>query len=341
MFGSKKQQIIRFEQNICHASVNDNSILFVRVGDVVTTKDAMFEVPFTHMAFVIKGGGDFRVYQSGTYPVFESKEEMKAWKNGVSVEIIYVPKETSVLIRWGTPDKVTYRDKISNKVIEVGARGQFGISITNANQFFRKVVGATKEFDLERFRDRFSAAVVNDFADVFLTVVAKEELTYDQFDANRKTIAVQVGKMLSEKFERDWGIGLVDFIIEKFNISAEDMEKIENVADEIQQRNKMKEYLAELERLDDKQWEREMYLKRLEQEDKAAYYEVLKVVGSKGGATAAGAFCPNCGHSYENGAAFCPGCGKKLAAATVTCPKCGKTYPGDTAFCSACGTKLN
>ena len=110
---------------------------------------------------------------------------------------------------------------------------------------------------------------------------------------------------------------------------------------EEQELKRQRKLQAELERLDDKQWEREMYLKRLEQEDKAAYYEVLKVVGSKGGATAAGAFCPNCGHSYENGAAFCPGCGKKLAAATVTCPKCGKTYPGDTAFCSACGTKLN
>ena len=341
MFGSKKQQIIRFEQNLCHASVDDNSILFVRVSDVVTAKDAMFEVPFTHTAFVIKGGGDFQVYKSGTYPVFESKQEVKAWKNGVSVEIIYVPKETSVLVRWGTPDKVMYRDKISNKVIEVCARGQFGISITNGNQFFRKVVGSTKEFDLERFRERFSAAVVNDFADVFLAVVAAEELTYDQFDANRKVIAERVGKMLSEKFENDWGIGLVDFIIEKFNISAEDMEKIEGVADEIQQRNKMKEYLAELERLDDKQWEREMYLKRLEQEDRAAYYEVLKIVGAKMTASGGANFCPNCGHRYETGAAFCPSCGKKLAGATVTCPKCGKSYPGDTAFCSACGTKLS
>lgn len=33
MFG--KPQIIKFEQNLCKASVNDNSILFVRVNDVL------------------------------------------------------------------------------------------------------------------------------------------------------------------------------------------------------------------------------------------------------------------------------------------------------------------
>ena len=81
---SKKQQVIKFGQNICNADVNDNKVLFVRVNDVVKTKDALFEVPFNHNAFVIKGGGDCRFYKSGTYPVFDDKTEIKAWKNNIS-----------------------------------------------------------------------------------------------------------------------------------------------------------------------------------------------------------------------------------------------------------------
>ena len=109
-FGTKKKQVIKFEQNLCNASVNDNSVLFVRVNDVVTAKDAIIEVPYTHNAFVIKGGGDCRFYKSGNYPVFDNKAEVKNWKTGLSVEVVYIPKETEVLIRWGTPTKVKYRD---------------------------------------------------------------------------------------------------------------------------------------------------------------------------------------------------------------------------------------
>ena len=227
-----KPQIIKFEQNHCNANVNDNSVLFVRVTDEVRTKKAMFEIPFTHVGYVIKGGGDGRVYKSGHYPVFDSRKEIKEWKKGFSLDIIFMPKETSVLINWGTPNKVRYRDEASNKVINVGARGQFGISIINHEQFFRKVVGVRKEFDLQDFRKRFSAAVVNEFADCFLSVVHELKLTYDQFDANRKSIGQQVGKILSKKFEEDWGIQLVDFIIEWFEISKEDTDAVEDAAAE-------------------------------------------------------------------------------------------------------------
>lgn len=88
MFAKKKNQVIKFEQNLCNAKVDDNEILFVRVSDVVTSADARFEVPITHDAIVIKGGGDMRYYKSGIYDVFSDKSEIKNWNKGMSVEVI-------------------------------------------------------------------------------------------------------------------------------------------------------------------------------------------------------------------------------------------------------------
>lgn len=348
MFKKKEKQVIKFEQNICNANVNDNSVLFVRVNDIISDSEALVEVPFTHNAFVIKGGGDSRFYKSGTYPVFDNKDEIKAWKKGVSVEVVYMPKETNVVILWGTPNKVQYRDFLSSKVVEVGARGQFGISISNPEQFLRKVVGARKEFDLADFSKRFAAAVVDEFADCFLTIVNAQKLVYDQFDANRRVIANSIGEALSVKFDESWGIKLVDFIIEKFNISEEDVQKVESIAEELKKEQdeakreaKLKEATAELERLEDKQWEREKYLRQLEQEDKFAYYEVLKVIGKKDDVKRIGAnFCPKCGHSCETTDDFCPNCGTRLGKETVTCPNCKKENSSNAAFCSGCGQKL-
>ena len=349
----KSIQVVKFEQNLCNAKVDDNSVLFVRVNDLIKDADALLEVPISHNAFLIKGGGDLRFYKSGTYPIFDNRKEIKNWKKGISVEVVYIPKDTSVVIFWGTPNKVQYRDSISNKVISVGARGQFGISIANPEQFFRKVVGVKKEFDLDDFSERFSAAVVDDFADCFLTIVNDQNLVYDQFDLNRKKIAKAAEVVLSERFEKSWGITLVDFIIEQFAISEEDVQKVENVADELKKARerekeeekreaKFKKIMDELERLSDKQWEREKYLKQLEQEDKFAYYEVLKVIGKTdvNGKSGGANFCPKCGHSCETTSAYCSHCGAKLKKTDTVCGHCGKVNPGDAVFCGGCGKKL-
>lgn len=330
-----KDQIIKFEQNLCNASINDNSVLFVRVNDVITTKDAKIEVPFTHTAMIIKGGADCRHYKSGSYDVFDNRSEAKEWKKGFSVEVIYMPKETNVIIFWGTPTKLTYRDPASAKVVSLGASGQFGISISNPEQFFRKVVGVRKEFDLDDFTNRFRAEVVDAFADVFLNVVTDNNISYDSFDANRRRIAQLVGKELADKFGRSWGIELVDFIISAFQISEEDKEKVETVLETKIKEEKAKEVLGELERLDDKQWDREKYVLNLDKEDRKAYYDSVGASKGKGAS-----FCPQCGHSVENTSAFCPNCGNKLGNKKNVCPDCGAEVASSAKFCSTCGKKL-
>lgn len=350
MFGKKKKQVIKFEQNHCNASINDNAVLFVRVKDVINDSDAKLEVDMWHNAFMIKGGGDCRFYKSGTYPVFDNKAEVKAWKGGASVDVIYIPKETNVVIRWGTPNQVTYRDSICGKVIAVGARGEFGIEIKNPEQFLRKVVGVRTEFDLEDFSKRFATAVMDEFGDCFLHVVDDQKLSYDQFGLNRRMIGSKIGAALSEKFAQSWGIGLTDFIIEDFKISEEDKQKVEQVAEDLRREQeemkleaKKKEILAELERLSDKDWEREKYLRQLEQENTQAYFEVLKVIGNKESLekSKGGSYCPSCGHSCETTADFCPNCGTRLGKTIVVCPDCKTTNNSNASFCSGCGKKLN
>lgn len=335
-----KNQVIKFEQNLCNAKVDDNEILFVRVNDIVMKKDARFEVPITHDAIVIKGGGDMRYYKSGNYDVFTDKKEAKKWKKGMSVEIIYIPKDTRVLIKWGTPNRLRYRDEASNKVITVGARGEFDVSVTNPEQFFRKVVGVKKEFNLMEFRKRFSETVATEFADIFLKIIDEKHLTYDKFTANKKGIGDSMGDILSPMFERDWGLSVLNFKIADFDLLDEDMEAIEDAAAEQGRQEKLKEYLAELERLDDKQWEREKYLRQLELQDKAAYYEVLKVAGSKPEEKKEELKCPNCGLEYKPTDKFCPHCGKHVSKEPRICPDCGKANDSAATFCANCGKKL-
>ena len=341
MFAKKKDCVIKFEQNLCNARVDDNEVLFVRVGDIVTSAEARIEVPITHGAIVIKGGGDIKYYKSGTYDVFDNRKEIKNWKSGMSVEVIYIPKDTRVLIKWGTPNRLRYRDEASNKVITIGARGEFDVSVTNPEQFFRKVVGVKKEFNLTEFRKRFSETVATEFADIFLSVVDSKKLTYDKFTANKKAIGESMGEILSPTFERDWGLSVLNFKIADFDLLDDDLEAIEDAAAEKQKQEKLKEYLAELERLDNKQWEREKYLRQLELQDRAAYYEVVKVIGNSSAEPKIQKnICPNCGLEYKDTDKFCPHCGKRVSKDPIICPDCGKANESTSTFCANCGKKL-
>jgi len=355
MLNKKKFQVIKFEQNLCNAKVDDNEILFVRVGDIVTSSEARFEVPITHDAIVIKGGGDMRYYKSGNYDVFDDKKEIKNWKRGMSIEVIYIPKDTRVLIQWGTPNRVHYRDEASNKVISIGARGEFDVTVTNPEQFFRKVVGVKKEFNLVEFRKRFRETVATEFADIFLKTVEAKNLTYDKFTANKKAIGDSMGELLSPQFEQNWGLSVLNFKIADFDLDDDDINAIEAAAadkrkEEIEKQKqeeaqaRLKEYLAELERLEDKQWEREKYLRQLELQDKTAYYEVLKVIGNRDkidmGEKKEESKCPNCGLEYKATDRFCPHCGKRVSKEPIICQECGKANESTAKFCANCGKKL-
>ncbi len=352
MFSKKNEQIIKFEQNADGISTDEKGVLFVRVKSEVNSKDAMFEVPESHIAYVIKGGGDKRFYQSGTYDVFDDKKDVKAWKRGASVDIVYIPKETNLIIAWGTPVKFKYRDFSSKHVVNIGANGQFRIEIKNPEQFMRKVVGPLQKFVLRDFQKEFLIDVTNEFRDVFLNVVQEEKLTYDQFDSNLKSIGNKVGDILSSMFEKSWGIGLVNFYIKEIVVEDEDMEAIDATfmekkrqeKEEEEQKRKsehIKEVLAELERLDDKQWEREKYLRQLELQDKAAYYEVMKVIGKSDKKDVSEKLqCPVCGTEYKSTDKFCPNCGKRVSKDPIICPDCGHSNSYTSKFCGNCGKPL-
>lgn len=356
MFKKKvKSQVIKFEQNGYCVSAEDVSVLFLKLSDIVATSEALVEVPYTHNAFIIKGGGDCRFYKSGTYPVFDNKHEIEQWKKGVSVDIVYMPKETNEIVRWGTRP-FEYRDKISEEVIHTGVRGSCHVTITNHEQFYRKVVGTKSLFTTNDFENFFRALFSAEVGNCFLEVIKKLNLSYDLYDANLMRISTELSKILVDKFYESYGISITNFIVEGTKTSDEDKAKVEEPAkklrkeqeelkkeqEELKKEAKFKEYLAELERLDDKQWEREKYLRQLEQEDNMAYYEVLKAIGKKDvSEKAKGAnFCSKCGHSCETTAEFCPNCGNRLGKSSVICPQCSKVNVDSASFCSGCGKKL-
>ena len=351
----------------------DNSILYVRAKVNVTDKEAYFEVPQTHDALLVKGGGNALYYTSGRYPVFADKQEVKDWKTGSTVEIIYIAKEAKLLVQWGTPETFIFKEKLSHKLVHMGANGEFKVYVQNAEQFRRRVVGRMPVFDAKQLRRELGSYVADQFIHEFFTVVDELNLTYERFDANLKLIAGKMQDALNPRMNEEYGLEMTDFILKpmasmvepEVSRSIEEEEekaKREQQAKELAEKREKeekelaekrerqaKEAAAERERLEDKNFEREMARLRLEREHELAMAEIAateavakasadKKVEPPKKVEAAVIFCPQCGASCKRGTRFCPECGRPLGP--TKCPKCGHINSENAKFCVECGVKL-
>lgn len=339
---NKKVQTINFNR-VAGEYAGTNNALFLRVSESITDKEAVVEVPFTHTAIILMGS-TYRYVTEDT-KVFEDKKALEKWEKGMSVDVIYIMKDTAVEINWGTPDSITFRDPVSGHIVHFGAYGKFEVEVSNPEEFFRRIVGNNQKFDLNDFSRRIIATVVDEFNDIFQRVVADLGISYDKYDANRKLIGQRMGEALSPIFEKKYGLRVDSFTMGGTRINADAQEATEAVSDprklreeeeRLEEKRKREEAEArrEAERLDDKRFEREIRLRDMDRREREAYYSSTTPPAAK-------TRCPHCGAENAPAATFCSHCGKRVSTEPVTCPDCGTVNPFSATFCSHCGKKLS
>ncbi len=323
-----------------------NNDLFTRKSCTDLDKDAQVIVEETHSAILIKDGEMVNTLSGGRYPIYEKKD-----KHILKVDVIYMSKTAKLKVFWGTINKLNVKDPQTNLTIEVGANGEFEVQIKEPRKFYLELVGADKTFTVDKLKERLQGRVLNEIEPLIAKTMREENLAYYDLAEKKQIIAKNIMPELVKMFEREYGLTMFSFIISKIFIPQEYIDKIEkelaNRKAEEKAEKTAKEYAAELERLADKQWERELLLKQLEDKNYEKYLEVCKILGweSRGRSESKSSnntFCTECGHQVHPGDKFCPGCGKPVGKKVVQgeCPKCKKVNAPDAKFCSGCGTKL-
>ena len=335
---AKKQDIIGLDE--LEATNND---LFIRKSCADLDKKAQVIVEETHCAILIKDGEMIDTLSGGKYPIYDKKD-----KHVSRVDVIYMSKTAKLKAFWGTINKLVLKDVQTNLTIEVGANGEYEVQIKDPRKFYLELVGADKNFNLDKLKERLQGRILNEIEPLIAQTMREENLAYYDLSEKRQIIASKIQPAICSMFERDYGLNLYSFIISKIFIPNEYIEKIENELERRKQEEKQektaKEYAQELERLSDKEFERGLLLKKLEDGNYEKYLEVCKLMGwesnTKSGSKKSGGFCPDCGTAHTASDKFCPGCGKQLIVESNVCPKCKKVNSPDAKFCGGCGTKL-
>ena len=278
------RQTIKYQRELSSID-KDNKKLFVRKVPQIESKKALLEIPIGYQAIVIRNGANYRYYDSGTYPLFDNKDEYKDWKRGGSVELIYLASDVCVDILWAATD-IDMVEVEYGFPIKVGLSGSLGVSIDSPEIFFRKVVGNHQVFDAKAFRERFADIISTEVVDEFVNCVARERWGYEQFYANKKSLGITIGKYIDQKLRRDYGLKIEDFIIAEIVVDGMDKIKEEIITRKVMDRYNdptYEKFVSEQERKDAAQWEKDKYI--LEQgerrQDKENMLEMARLNAEK------------------------------------------------------------
>lgn len=340
---NKDTEIIKFE--------GTNSDFFWRIHGEVINPNCRLVVPPTHQVIYVKDGRLQDVLESGMYDIFEvvKKGFLGFGKkvDATTLDIIFMNKTIKFNALWGTVNPIPLRDPITEFPVTLRGNGEFEVGIDNPKKFYLEIVGAEKNFNLDSLRERLAVKMMSYIEPVIAKTMRDLHLSYIDIAQHKQELSNSILPKINEMFVKDCGLKVYSFTIGVLKIKDEEMymieEYLENRRNEIKEKLEAKELAAELERLDDKQFEREVLLKLIEQADRSKYYEVLKIAAANNNTTlnkAGSHFCPECGHSYEQGTKFCIQCGHRLPGNITHCLKCGEKLESNVKFCPNCGEKV-
>ena len=316
-------------------------------------------------ALFFKGGEALDLFGPGTHtlstgnlPILNKLVNLPfSGKTPFTAEVYYINKTSNLDMKWGISTPIPLEDPKYGLILNVGARGQYGITIKNSRLFVSKIIGAVPNgttTDSLLIRRYFNGLISSKIKSVTAAYMIQKQISFLEISQFLSELSDAFQEALNEEFDR-FGIELVNFYCESIAPKPEEYEKL----------RKYKEELA----LGQGFYQQRRSLDILEKlaENQSAGSIANAGIGLGMGLGAAGQFgnvftgigqvmnttpgqimnttpadtqitCSKCGAQNNPAMKFCGSCGNELAI--VICPHCGKEVPGGMKFCGNCGKKL-
>lgn len=272
-------------------------------------------------------------------------------KTPFTAEIYYVNKTANLDMKWGTSTPIPLEDPRYGLLLNVGARGQYGITITDSRLFVSRIIGAVPNGTTANpmlILKYFNGLINTKIKSVTASYMIGKQISFLEISQYLSELSDAFQQELSAEFER-FGIELVNFYCESIAPRPEEYAKLRSYKEELALGAGFYQQRRSLDIL-------EKFVEKQSPETLTNAGFDLNI-----GLTTAGQFgtsfpgggqnrnvqqpepqisCPKCGAQNDPSMKFCGSCGSKLAA-TVFCPHCGKEIPAGMKFCGECGRPLS
>lgn len=308
-------------------------------------------------AIFFRGGEALDVFGPGTYtlksgnlPLLDKLVNLAfGGKTPFSAEIYYVNKTANLDMKWGTSTPVPVEDPKYGIILNIGAHGQYGITIEDSRMFVVRVVGAMPggfaagNMGVLRY---FNGLINSQIKSVVAGELVRHGVSFLEIAQYLPEISSALHSAIGSEFS-EYGIKVISFFCESITPRSGDYEKLRQYKEELalgsefyQQRRSfdIMEKLAENQSvgsLANAGIGLGMGLGAIQQFGTAfsGIGQNVNVGVQPGGTT-----CPRCGERNAEGAKFCFACGQRMAP--TKCPKCNAVVPPAAKFCCNCGEKL-
>ncbi|MDR3263752.1 MAG: SPFH domain-containing protein [Clostridiales bacterium] len=183
-----------------------------------------------HIAWVYDASGDRRlsVFAESPHEVLcvkdgafcETYRNQKAVlsnkrKDGL-LKLYFVNVKLPMSDTWGTQERYEYKDAKTGRIIGIGCRGSYAFHICDSKSFIEKIFGIQKLMTKTELSSIMKSKLMDEMSDHFVSALVNENISYEELDLSRKTIAKSFLPILNTSFEK-YGIHVEEFIIEGFD----------------------------------------------------------------------------------------------------------------------------
>ena len=335
-------------------------------------------------ALFFKGGEALDLFGPGTHtlstgnlPILNKLVNLPfGGKTPFSAEVYYINKTSNLDMKWGTSTPIPLEDPRYGLILNVGARGQYGINIVDSRLFVSKIIGAVSSGTTVNpmlILRYFNGLVNSKIKSVVASYMIKKQISFLEISQFLSELSTAFQEVLSEEFER-FGIELIDFYCESVAPRPEEYEKLRNYKEELalgQGFYQQRRSLDILEKLAENSSSGSIANagiglgmglgtagqfgnafsgigQNMNVESNGAQITCskcgaqnnasMKFCGSCGNRLSNTIICPHCGNEIPEGMKFCGECGQPVG--TLKCSSCGFENKPGTKFCGNCGTKL-
>ncbi len=317
-------------------------------------------------ALFFKGGEALDLFGPGTHtlstgnlPILNKLVKLPfGGKTPFSAEVYYINKTVNMDMNWGTSNPIPIEDPKYGLILNVGARGQYGISIVDSRVFVVKMIGAMPGGTMVNhlFAMRYFNGIVNSqIKTVAAELMIKEKISFLEISQYLSELSEDFKEKLDSEFER-FGMELTNFTCITIAPKQDEYKKLQEYKEELALGVEFYKTRRSFEIME----------KLAENQSAGGVANTgiglgigLGVTGQVGNifsglsencnpnfqTTRSSALnesvlvCPKCGASNSSKMKFCGECGMEFTTTTI-CPHCGAQIPAGMKFCGECGNKL-
>lgn len=205
---------------------NNSSLLIVHEGqEALFLYDGEFQDKF--------GPGQY-VLETETIAGGEALNER--FTNGVNknhAEVYFVNMTTQMGIKWGTPDRISFREPTYGFLTSIGASGEFHIAVSDSVKMLRTMVGTMSGIDWGgdsssftlSLKQRFKSDIITQVKSNFARTLVENSLDMFTLDAQLDTFSKLLGEKISPIFEK-YGVRVVAFNVNTISLPEDQPEFI-------------------------------------------------------------------------------------------------------------------